>query len=81
MGTAETHYVKDGEVLVRPACPATLVGRVLENLPVPCTITIEGVVHDCTDDHCELEFSQPGTYSVRVSSFPWLDASFQVSQV
>ena len=79
-GRAETHYVADGQVLVRPANTATLDGMTLKNLPNPCVITIQGVAHDCTDDTADLSFSQPGTFDVTVSAFPMLDATFQVTQ-
>jgi len=79
-GREETHYVADGQVLVRPANTATLDGMSLKNLPNPCVITTQGVAHDCTDDTADLSFSQPGTFEVKVSAFPMLDATFQVTQ-
>jgi hypothetical protein len=79
-GSAETHYVKGDEVLERPASTAVLDGMTLKSLPVPCTITLEGVEHDCTDDTCELSFSHPGTYTVTVSAWPMFDAIFEVTQ-
>jgi hypothetical protein len=81
-GTASllTDYVKDGVVTARPENPATLSGMTLLTLPNPCVITVQGVAHDCTDDTADLSFSQPGTYEVRVSAFPMLDATFQVTQ-
>jgi hypothetical protein len=79
-GTRETHYVASGALLVRPPNSATLDGMTLKNLPVPCTVTVEGVAHDCTDDHCDLSFSHAGTFAVTVSAFPMLDATFEVTQ-
>jgi hypothetical protein len=82
VGTGETatDYVREGEIISRPPNPATLDGMTLKNLPVPCTITVEGTAHTCTDDHCELEFTQPGAYDVIVSAFPARDATFEVTQ-
>jgi hypothetical protein len=80
VGRAETHYVRNHAIAERPVNPATLDGMTLRSLPAPCTITIQGTEHACTDDHCELEFTQFGTYTVRVSAFPWLDATFEVTQ-
>lgn len=79
-GDPATDYVKDGAVTPRPANPTTLSGMELVNLPSPCTITLEGVDHACTDATCELSFSHPGTYTVKVSAWPMLDATFEVTQ-
>jgi hypothetical protein len=79
-GMPETHYVKDGQVLERPANPAVLDGMTLRNLPVPCVVMINAASHDCTDETVELSFSQPGTYPVVVSAFPALEATFMVTQ-
>jgi hypothetical protein len=79
-GAPETHYVKDGAIVERPANPATLAGLELANLPAPCTITVEGVEHGCEDATAELSFSHPGTYPVKVSAWPTLDATFEVIQ-
>lgn len=78
-GEAETHYVLNGALVARPANPATLDGMTIKGLPVPCTITIEGTEHACTDAQCDLEFSHPGSYEVRVVAFPWLDGVFEVT--
>jgi hypothetical protein len=79
-GSFDTEYVSDGQILPRPANSATLDGMTLRNLPSPCTITLEGQTHDCTDDHCELSFSHPGTFTVKVSAWPMLEAVFEVTQ-
>jgi hypothetical protein len=80
MEDPETHYMKDGEIVPRPANTAKLSGMSLLTLPIPCVITAQGVAHDCSDDTADLSFSQPGTYEVMVSAFPMLDATFQVTQ-
>ena len=41
-GDLDADYVKEGAVVPRPANPATLSGMTLENLPVPCTVTVKG---------------------------------------
>jgi hypothetical protein len=79
-GRAASHYVAEGVITSRPANTATLDGMTLKTLPVPSTITIDGTAHACTDDHCDLEFTQPGTYDVMVSAWPMLDAAFKVTQ-
>lgn len=79
-GSAATQYVSGGQIIPRPVNTATLAGMTLSNLPNPCTVTVQGTAHACTDGSCDLEFTQPGTYSVVVSAFPMLDATFQVTQ-
>lgn len=74
-----TDYVLDGVVTPRPANPATVDGLTLSNLPVPCTITIDGQEYACGDDTAELSFTQPGVYRVTVSAWPMLDVTFEVS--
>jgi hypothetical protein len=73
-------WIQDGAKVPRPVNPATLSGMTLENLPSPCTITVEGIDHASTDATCELSFSQPGIYTVKVVAWPMLDATFEVTQ-
>lgn len=79
-GHWDTHYVSGGEIVPRPANPAALSGMELVNLPSPCTVTLEGADYACTDATCQLSFSHPGTYTVTVSAWPILDATFEVTQ-
>ena len=69
-------YVVDGVVTNRPANPAVLTGATLSNLPVPCDIRVNQTVYKCTEDHAELTFDQPGTYTILVSAWPYLDGEF-----
>ncbi|WP_159990796.1 hypothetical protein [Pelistega ratti] len=69
------HYVKNGIVTERPSQQTVLKNATLQNLPVPCEITINGKIYECTDDKAELEFNQLGTYEITVSAFPYLDWS------
>lgn len=73
-------WIQDGKVVARPENTATLDGMTLKNLPSPCTVTVEGVGHACTDATCDLSFSQAGTYTVKVVAWPALDATFEVTQ-
>jgi len=71
------HYVVDGQVLPRPACPAGLDGSALTNVPAGSVIRINGQDYDCPDGGTvDLEFDQPGTYSIRVTGWPHLDGAF-----
>lgn len=74
-------YVLDGAITRRPANTAVLKGMKLRSLPKPCVITVEGVAHDCIDATADLSFSLPGTYTVTVSAWPMVDATFEVTQV
>lgn len=81
-GRAETHHVKDGAVQVRNPNPTTISGMQLSSVPNPSTVTIAGGnPTTVTDGEVELSFTQPGTYDVKVSSWPLLDAVFSVTQV
>lgn len=77
-GDEGSHYVSNGEVLPRPQNGAYLDGMTLRGLPVPCTISINGVDYECTDTDAELSFDQPGEYVVLVRAFPALDKEFTV---
>lgn len=79
-GDPDADWVSNGQIIPRPVNPAVLTGMNLTNLPVPCTISIDGTTHACTDNHCELEFTQPTTHTVVVSAWPMLDATFKVTQ-
>lgn len=71
-------YVQDGQVLDRPENTATLSGLTLLNVPVPSTIQIGTEFYESTEDTVELEFNLPGTYKVKVISWPHLDKEFTV---
>lgn len=71
-------YVLNGIVTPRPECPATISGNVLQNLPVPCKILINGKSYDCSDQTATLELAQPIKYAIVVSAFPYLDKEFVI---
>lgn len=85
-GDPETQYVavKTKRIRTRSDNPARLNGRTLSHLPVPCQIEISDPaggpqVYDVTDTSLELEFDQPGTYTVRVLAVKHLPAVFEVT--
>lgn len=73
-----TKYVANGEVLDRPTNTITVSGLILNNVPVPATVFIDNVPYETNESTVELEFSFPGTHKVKVVSFPYLDAEFEI---
>lgn len=67
-----THYVSNGTVLVRQPMPITVSGLVLSDVPDNSTIWIEEDSYPCSGN-VTLSFEFPGTYSVRIECFPYLD--------
>jgi len=81
MGDPKLDYVSNKQVVPRPANPTTLSGMKLLNVPNPSSVTIAGVnPQTVTDGEVDMSFTQPGTYTVVVSSWPALDATFTVTQ-
>lgn len=69
--TDATHYVKDELGLVVPKEDYSL-----GCLPLPCTITIEGLTYNCTEQPT-FEFDAPGIYTIRVDAGPmYLEKEF-----
>lgn len=71
-------YYTRGKIEVRPPCPARLDGLVLSNLPSPSIVVIEGKRYTIADNQVTLSFSYPGTYVVKVQSWPYKDRNFKV---
>jgi hypothetical protein len=74
----ETHYVHNGEPILRPVNTASLTNNVLSNLPVPCKIQINNMIYDCEDSTAELELPAHTLYKIKVTAFPFLDAEFTI---
>lgn len=66
------YYILNGEVTERPASPVSRTGLTLLDVPVGSKLYINGVSYDA-EGTVELEFTLPGTYSLRVECFPYLD--------
>ena len=75
-GIPAVNYVKDGKLATRPLMQVERELNVLKNLPVPCQIIINDAVYDCNEPTVELEFDQPGTYSITVRAWPYIDKEF-----
>lgn len=64
----------------RPQNSAVLSGMKISNVPNPSAVTIGGDEPVMvTDGEVELEFTQPGTFDIKVSSWPMLDVTFSVT--
>lgn len=76
--SADTHYYDKsvGLVVSRPQQKTLLNDNHLIKLPEPCVIYINNMPYQCTESVAELSFDQPGTYKIRVESFPYLDKEF-----
>lgn len=73
-----SHYVQNDKATPRPAQPTALDGTTLRGIPGPSTVYINTEPYPCDDQTVELEFDQPGTYTVRVEVWPYLDKEFTV---
>lgn len=77
-GDPDRQYVWEGALVPRPELPATLAGRTLSGLPVPCLIRIGDVDYPCAEPVVELEFSHPGIFQVSIETWPYLNKEFTV---
>lgn len=71
-------YIFNGQVLDRPENTTIVSGLTMNNVPVPATVFIDNVPYKTNEATIELEFSFPGTHKIRVVSFPYLDAEFEI---
>jgi hypothetical protein len=74
-----THYFDGSAIIPRPTNPATLDGLDINDVPANSVLEIEGTRYPVTDMVVHLSFTFPGTYNVKLFSFPWLDTSFEVT--
>lgn len=77
----KTDYVLDRVITPRPAQATTLNGDTLENLPVPCTITINGQDYAWSSPTAELDLDQIALYKIKVVAWPYLDKEFTYETV
>jgi hypothetical protein len=81
VGNVNTDYVKDHVITPRPVNSSVLTGMTISNISNPSTVAVDGgEPSQVTDGEVDLEFTQPGTYTVVVSGWPELDAVFEVTQ-
>ena len=83
--TSATHYVDiptkevvaKEEMLVSMSVENGIVE--LENLPIPCQITVDTTLYECNEGVASISFDYPGTHTIRVIAFPYLDCINEVT--
>ncbi|WP_313739984.1 hypothetical protein [Pseudomonas sp.] len=73
---AALSYVDKGRLLARPIGSAALAGSLLTGVTAGAVVVIEDVEYIADGSDIELEFSQPGAYSIKVSAWPCQDQEF-----
>ncbi len=74
---AKRQFVTDLGLQDRPPQDTYLDGMTLFDLPRPCTIVInENKTYFWEHASAELQFDQPGAYTVRVVAWPYIDKEF-----
>lgn len=69
----DRHWIRNNEFQDRPAMPIIVDGTNIRNVPVPCTLAINGKgVDDVTEDHIEFEFPEAGSYAVEICCEPYI---------
>ena len=78
---SDLEYYWDGKgVTPRPRFEVEVTGLEISGLPSPTTAVVEGQTYKVADGAIEFEFSYSGTYQVTLSSFPFQDATVEVTQ-
>lgn len=74
-----TYYLSAAGPVPRPDMDIHIEGLTLSSVPPSCLVHINQQAYFCEDGGTiELEFDQPGTYTVRLECWPYLDKEFQV---
>ncbi len=66
-----THYVINEEVTPRPIMPLQVENMTVRNIPVGAKVWSEGEPHICNDGEVEMEYDQPGTYTLLIECPPY----------
>jgi hypothetical protein len=71
------YYIRsDKHYALRPTQECFMEGLFIKNIEVPSLIYINGDRYIVDEPVVELEFDQPGTYKIRIESWPYLDKEF-----
>lgn len=82
--SANTHYALQGAIEQRPECFATLTGTLISGIPLDrleeATVTVEGIEYPIPagESEAEIVIDQPGSYTVLLKCFPYLDKEFTI---
>jgi hypothetical protein len=74
-----SHYVLNGKIVERPELPVTQSGQTL-TVPKNTRFSVRGPAFAegvCADGVLEFAFPEPGTYTVKLELFPYLDKEIQ----
>ena len=74
-------YVHESNIIERPTFSESITGTTVSNLPIPTTVVANGVSYLVDDGEAELSFSLPGTYQIKLSSFPYQDKLIEVTKL
>lgn len=89
--SGETHWYNLNlkAVVERPqmSCPVTIPAVVangidaatITNLPVPCTVTVDGQSFEVDDGTVEMTFDEPGKHTITLSAWPYLDRTVEIT--
>lgn len=67
------YHVIAGVPTLRPAITPSIISTTISNLPVPCSVRVNGETIEVPDGTLELAFEVPGTYPFKVVAWPYLD--------
>lgn len=73
-----THYGTQPVITPLQDNPTVQDGMTLKQVPKGTQIYIEDTVYQCDDGTAELSFAHPGTFVVRVTSWPFLPKEFTI---
>lgn len=75
----DTYWFYGGIPRKRERCPIVIDGLWLRGVRPNSTIYIEEQAYECADGgEVELSFQYPGTYTVRVERWPYLDGVYEI---
>lgn len=66
-----SYFVFNGEPRERPAIEVVIDGHTISNLPIPCTVKIDGQRYEVDDGVMELDSNHPGPHTLSVEAFPY----------
>jgi hypothetical protein len=88
-GRDDLNYIKDGKIAERPEMDITVDKTsvtanetdkvVIDKLPEGTKAVIQNQEHTITDNKLELTFSDAGTYTIKLSCWPYLDKEITIN--